>query len=144
MLRHTFGSVAGDLRFSELTIVALLGHAARGIAPGYAHIEDDARRATDEALADLDACFFHVRFDRLTPAEKAYMRDMADLRPGPDRSGDIADRLGRKVTTAADPQCVDRQGQLLAHERYRALDHHFDSGGDLLVQLKLGPPRRSR
>jgi hypothetical protein len=62
---------------------------------------DDARRATDEALADLDASFFRVRFDRLTPAEKAYMRGMADLGPGPHRSGDIAERLGRKVTNVA-------------------------------------------
>jgi hypothetical protein len=62
---------------------------------------DDAERATDEALADLDASFFRVRFDRLTPAEKTYMRAMADLGPGPHRSGDIADRLGRKVTTVA-------------------------------------------
>jgi len=62
---------------------------------------DDARRATDEALADLDASFFRVRFDRLTPAEKGYMRGMADLGPGPHRSGEIADRLGRKVSTVA-------------------------------------------
>ena len=62
---------------------------------------DDAVRATDEALAELDASFFRVRFDRLTPAEKAYMRAMADLGPGPHRSGDIADRLDRKVTTVA-------------------------------------------
>jgi hypothetical protein len=61
----------------------------------------DARRATAEALADLDASFFRVRFDRLTPAEKAYMRAMADLGPGLHRSGDIAERLGRKVTTVA-------------------------------------------
>ena len=27
----------------------------------------DAQRATTEALAELDASFFHVRFDRLTP-----------------------------------------------------------------------------
>ncbi len=59
---------------------------------------EDARRATDDALADLDASFFRVRFDRLTPAEKTYMRAMAELGPGPHRSGDIADELGRKVT----------------------------------------------
>ncbi len=59
---------------------------------------EDARRATDEALADLDASFFRVRFDRLTPAEKTYMRAMAELGPGPHRSGDIANELGRKVT----------------------------------------------
>ena len=62
---------------------------------------DDARRATDEALADLDASFFRVRFDRLTPAEKGYMRAMAELGPGPHRSGDVAAQLGRQVTTVA-------------------------------------------
>jgi hypothetical protein len=62
---------------------------------------EDARRATDEALADLDASFFRVRFDRLTRAEKVYMRAMAELGPGPHRSGDIAECLGRKVTTVA-------------------------------------------
>ena len=40
-----------------------------------------------------------VRFDRLTPAEKRYLRAMAELGPGPHRSGDIAEMLGRKVTT---------------------------------------------
>jgi hypothetical protein len=62
---------------------------------------DDARRATEEVLADLDASFFRVRFDRLTPAEKTYMRAMAELGPGPHRSGDVADQLARKVTAVA-------------------------------------------
>ena len=62
---------------------------------------EDARRATLEALAELDASFFRVRFDRLTPAEKRYMRAMAELGPGPHRSGDIAEVLGRKVTAVA-------------------------------------------
>lgn len=62
---------------------------------------DDAKRATDEALADLDASFFRVRFDRLTPSEKNYMRAMAELGPGPHRSGDIAEALGRKVNMVA-------------------------------------------
>lgn len=61
----------------------------------------DAHAATTAALAELDASFFRVRFDRLTPAEKRYLRAMAELGPGPHRSGDIADRLGRKVTTVA-------------------------------------------
>ena len=63
--------------------------------------ELDVRHATEDALAELDASFFRVRFDRLTPSEKVYMRAMADLGPGPHRSGDIADRLGRKVTAVA-------------------------------------------
>ena len=42
-----------------------------------------------------------VRFDRLTPSEKRYLRAMAELGPGPHRSGNIADRLGRRVTAVA-------------------------------------------
>ena len=61
----------------------------------------DARRATAEALAELDASFFRVRFDRLTPSQKRYLRAMAALGPGPHRSGDIAHVMNRKVTTVA-------------------------------------------
>lgn len=62
---------------------------------------DDAKLASEQALAELDASFFRVRFDRLTPAEKRYMRAMAELGAGPHRSGDVADLLGKKVTTVA-------------------------------------------
>jgi hypothetical protein len=61
----------------------------------------DVRQASPQAIAELDAGFFRVRFDRLTPSEKQYMRAMAALGPGPHRSGDIAQKLGRKVTTVA-------------------------------------------
>jgi hypothetical protein len=46
--------------------------------------------AHDLAIAELDASFFRIRFDRLTPKEKRYLRAMAELGPGPHRSGDIA------------------------------------------------------
>ena len=59
----------------------------------------DVEVARTAALAALDESFFRVRFDRLTPGEKQYLRAMADLGPGPHRSGDIADRLDRKVTS---------------------------------------------
>jgi len=47
---------------------------------------NDARRATVQALAELDASFFRVRFDRLTPSEKRY------LRPWPNSAGDLIAR----------------------------------------------------
>jgi hypothetical protein len=49
----------------------------------------------------LDENFFLVRMDRLTPAEKAYLHAMAELGPGPHRSGDIAAQLGVKVESVA-------------------------------------------
>ena len=57
--------------------------------------------ASRQAVADLDASFFLVRFDRLTPTEKRYLRAMAQLGQGPHRSGDIAGVLDRAVTSLA-------------------------------------------
>jgi hypothetical protein len=61
------------------------------------HVE----KATPIILANLDASFFRVRFDRLTPSEKRYLRAMAELGPGPHRSGDIAETLGAQVRSVA-------------------------------------------
>ena len=58
----------------------------------------DVTRASREVTAALDTGFFRARFDRLTPAQKRYLRAMAELGPGPHRSGEIARTLGRKVT----------------------------------------------
>ena len=60
---------------------------------------EDVENASREAIAALDESFFRVRFDRLTPGEKKYLRAMAELGSGPHRSGDVADMLDRKVTS---------------------------------------------
>ena len=54
-LRHTFASVAGDLGFSELTIAALLGHAARGVTQRYIHIDEALRLAADKVAGEIAA-----------------------------------------------------------------------------------------
>jgi AAA ATPase domain len=58
---------------------------------------DIVNQATRSSLAKLDKSFFRVRLDRLTPAEKNYLRAMAELGSGPHRSGDIAALLNRQV-----------------------------------------------
>ena len=75
------------------------GKHAWDIAPESPIRREDVLNASDEAVAALDESFFRVRFDRLTPTEKKYLRAMADLGPGPHRSGDIADELGRVVSS---------------------------------------------
>ncbi len=57
--------------------------------------------ASRQAIAALDENFFLVRFDRLTPSEKRYVRAMAQLGAGPHRSGDIANELNRQVSSLA-------------------------------------------
>jgi hypothetical protein len=61
--------------------------------------ERDVTRATSVALRTLDDGFFKVRFDRCTPAERRYLRAMAELGEGHHRSGDIAEMLDLKVTS---------------------------------------------
>lgn len=60
---------------------------------------DDVKKATPKVIERLDKGFFRVRFDRLTPSEKKYLRAMAYLGAGPHRSGDIADVLGVQVNS---------------------------------------------
>lgn len=62
---------------------------------------DDVETASAISIAALDESFFRVRFDRLTPSEKKYLRAMAELGPGPHRSGDVAHQMNREVTSLA-------------------------------------------
>jgi hypothetical protein len=58
----------------------------------------DVERSIPVATADLDDGFFRVRTGRTSNPERAYLRAMAELSPGPVRSGEVAALLGRKVT----------------------------------------------
>ena len=75
------------------------GKHAWDTAPGSPITKQDVDAASQTAIAALDESFFRVRFERLRPAEKKYLRAMAELGAGPHRSGDIAAELGGKVTS---------------------------------------------
>jgi AAA+ ATPase superfamily predicted ATPase len=75
------------------------GYDAWNCATGDIITRNDVKTATRNALQELDQSFFKVRFDRCTPAEKRYMRALAALGTGTQRSGEIADHLGVKVTS---------------------------------------------
>lgn len=75
------------------------GKHAWDTAPQSPITDDDVKAASAEVIAALDESFFRVRFDRLTPSEKRYLRAMAELGPGPHRSGDIAGILKRPVNS---------------------------------------------
>jgi len=76
------------------------GSACWNASPSSPITAQDAAGATAQTLQALDRGFFRVRFDRLTPREKEYMRAMAELGPGPHRSGEIAQKLRMNVTAA--------------------------------------------
>ena len=58
---------------------------------------EEITRVNESILQTLDKNFFRVRFDRLTPNERRYLRGLAALGQGPQRSGNVADQL--RVTT---------------------------------------------
>ena len=77
------------------------GHEAWNIAKNSPITLDNIKAASKAAIANLDQSFFRVRFDRLTPREKEYMRALAGLGDGNQRSGEIAARQGVKPQSIA-------------------------------------------
>ena len=69
---------------------------------GASPVGPEAVEAAAELVVNhLDRDFYAVRFDRLTPKEKIYLRAMAEFKLDKIRSGDIAARLGVPVEKAA-------------------------------------------
>ncbi|MYF61798.1 MAG: ATP-binding protein [Gammaproteobacteria bacterium] len=77
------------------------GSACWMIADGPVVTRSDVDAASPVAIDELDTTFFRVRFERTTPFERRYLRAMAELGPGPHRSGEVAQALARKVQSVA-------------------------------------------
>jgi AAA ATPase domain len=76
------------------------GKAAWDVAEGPDVITlDDLERSIPVATAELDDGFFRVRTGRTNDRERAYLRAMAELGPGPVRSIQVAHLLGTKANT---------------------------------------------
>ena len=78
------------------------GFQSWNVAAGSPVTKADVLAATPAAVAALDASFFRMRFDRLTPKERLYLRAMAAQGDGPVRSPDVAARL-KRTTNACGP-----------------------------------------
>jgi hypothetical protein len=75
------------------------GYQAWNLAPASPITLKIVEEASATAIRRLDQNFFRVRFDRLTPSEKSFLRAMAQFGPGAHRTGEIADMLGQKITS---------------------------------------------
>jgi hypothetical protein len=72
-------------------------HDSWNIADNNTITRSDVEQATAISIRALDDNFFRVRFDRCTPAERRYMRALAEFGTGAHRSGDVASELGVKT-----------------------------------------------
>ena len=75
------------------------GYQAWNLAAASPITKQIVKKATATVIPRLDMNFFRVRYDRLTPGEKNFLRAMAELGAGPQRAGDIADALKVKITS---------------------------------------------
>ena len=111
--------------------VQAYGKVAWDVAPASPITVDDVRVAAPEAEAELAVGFFGSRYERATPAEREYLRAMADLAV-PGSSGavpaveeavptsSIADLLGRKPQSLSPARdALIKKGLVYSGERGR-------------------------
>jgi len=96
--------------------VQAYGKAAWDVAPRSPVTPDDVRVAAPEAEAELAVGFFGSRYERATPAEREYLRAMADLgaRLGDADAGPEPDAA---LSTAAVAELLGRRPQSLSPAR---------------------------
>lgn len=75
------------------------GYIAWNLAQNDSITKENVLAATAESVKKLDALFFRARFDRTTPAEREYMRHLAELGEGAHRSADVAAAMGRPANS---------------------------------------------
>ena len=100
------------------------GKAAWDAAPSDPITAEDVGVAAPEAEAELAVGFFGSRYERATPAEREYLRAMAELTKGKTDEGaataDIATQLGRKPSSLSPARDnLIKKGLIYSAERGR-------------------------
>ncbi len=91
-----------EVTFGYPYFIQEFGAAAWDAAAGPDVIElADVEACIPVATAQLDDGFFRVRIGRTSNPERAYLRAMAELGPGPVRSGEVATMLGKTAQAVA-------------------------------------------
>lgn len=95
----------------------------------------DIEAAMPAAQAALDASIYEVRIQRATDQERRYLRSMAELGPGPYRSGDVAAKLDRKTSEVSmiRQRLLDK-GLVYATEDYGYVDFTVPRFGEFMVR----------
>jgi hypothetical protein len=100
-----------------------LGKHAWNLAAESPITADDVEQAMPAAQAALDKSIYEVRMQRATEGERRYMRAMAELGPGPYRSGQVAEKVGQVVTQASPTrQQLMNKGLIYATEDFGYVD----------------------
>ncbi len=93
---------------------------------------DDVERCIPVATAELDDGFFRVRTGRTSDPERAYLRAMAELGPGPVRSVAVAGLLGKKATALGPTRDGLLKKALCYSPRWGEIDFTVPMFGDFM------------
>jgi hypothetical protein len=110
-LEAMYGATAGYPYFVQAS-----GKVAWDVAPRSPITLEDITVAAPEAEAELAVGFFGSRFERATPAEREYLRAMADAATSLADAGEEVDET-ESVPTASVAQVLDRKPQSLSPAR---------------------------
>lgn len=99
-------------------------------------------KATATVVARLDENFFRVRFDRLTNSEKKFLRAMAETPNrgnAPQKTGDLARRLGKKNTSLAPVRAALIRKGMIYSPAYGEIDFTVPLFGDFMKRAMPTP-----
>lgn len=123
-----------------------LGKHAWNLADASPITSGDVEAAIPTAQSALDSSLYEVRVQRATPAEREYLRAMAELGSGPYRSGAVAKKLGKSSGTLS--QLRDRlvsKGLIYATEDYGHLDFSVPRFDEFMRRyMEYEPPAKPR
>ena len=96
---------------------------------------EDVQTAGPIVIRQLDDNFFKVRFNRITPKEREFLRAMATLGAGPHRSSDVAERLGKKVSAIGPMRKSLIKKGMIYSPAYGLLDFTVPLFGDFMLRV---------
>jgi len=119
------------------------GKAAWDVSDGPDEISlDDVRRSLPVAVAELDDGFFRVRTGQTSAGERVYLRAMAELGPGPVRTGDVAALLGTRTNALAPTRENLIKRAVCYSPRWGEIDFTVPMFDDYMKRLMPELPRR--
>ena len=93
---------------------------------------ENVKAATPAAIAELDASFFRVRLDRLSPKERDYLSAIAKLGDSGARSADVAAAMGRSLASVAPLRDALVKKGMIYSPIYGSIDFTVPLFGDFL------------
>ncbi len=120
------------------------GKAAWDVSDGPDRITlDDVERSLGLAVAELDDGFFRVRTGQTSSGERIYLRAMAELGPGPVRTGEVAALLGTRTNALAPTREHLIKRAVCYSPHWGEIDFTVPMFGDYMKRLMPELPRRA-